>query len=237
VLDNTYLTRAERSRVIDAAARHGVPVRCVWLDTPLAQAQVNLVERLLDRFGALPDTDELRAASRGEPGLLLPTAQMRSLRELEPPTADEGWTAIERRAFERARSRGGRPGVLVAGAVAERLPGALRQRDPGAPLLVFDWAPRRRPGRRARRDRGGAPGAGRDRGLPARRRPAELLVPTAAPRPAAGVRACSRRRPRALDALRRLWGTQDAGGGDRGHLPRSLSDQSCKFLLFLMTRA
>ena len=51
VLDNTYLTRAARSYVIETAARHGVRTRCVWLDTPLAQAQVNLVERLLERFG------------------------------------------------------------------------------------------------------------------------------------------------------------------------------------------
>ena len=35
--------------------RHGFAVRCVWLDTPLAQAQVNLVERMLERFGTLPD--------------------------------------------------------------------------------------------------------------------------------------------------------------------------------------
>ncbi len=41
-------------------ARHGVPARCLWLDTPLAQAQVNLVERLLDRFGSLPSPDELK---------------------------------------------------------------------------------------------------------------------------------------------------------------------------------
>ena len=54
VLDNTYLTRAQRSYVVEVAARHGVAVRCIWLDTPLAQAQVNLVERLLERFGSLP---------------------------------------------------------------------------------------------------------------------------------------------------------------------------------------
>src|SRR6185437_14866365 len=54
VLDNTYLTRAQRSVVVETAAGHGVPVKCLWLDTPLAQAQVNMIERLLDRFGALP---------------------------------------------------------------------------------------------------------------------------------------------------------------------------------------
>src|SRR5207248_10186818 len=59
VLDNTYLTRASRSYMLDAAARHGLGVRCIWLDVPLAQAQVNLVERLLDRFGRLPTPEKL----------------------------------------------------------------------------------------------------------------------------------------------------------------------------------
>jgi diketogulonate reductase-like aldo/keto reductase len=31
VLDNTYLTRASRSYVVDAAGRHRLPLRCVWL--------------------------------------------------------------------------------------------------------------------------------------------------------------------------------------------------------------
>ena len=66
VLDNTYATRASRSHVLEAAARHGARVRCVWLDTPLAQAQVNLVTRLLDRLGSLPTPAELKAiADRG----------------------------------------------------------------------------------------------------------------------------------------------------------------------------
>ena len=73
----------------------------MWLDTPLAQAQVNLVERLLDRFGSLPSPEQLRAV-RGEAGLLLPTSQMRTVRELEPPSLDEGFAAVEQVAFERA---------------------------------------------------------------------------------------------------------------------------------------
>ncbi len=103
VLDNTYLTRAARSYVIDAASRHGVRVRCVWLDTPLAQAQVNLVERLLERFGALPSPEELREVARREPGVHAPTTQMRTLRELEPPSADEGFAEVEHVPFERIR--------------------------------------------------------------------------------------------------------------------------------------
>ena len=112
VLDNTYLTRSSRSYVIEAAARHGAPVRCIWLDTPLAQAQVNLVERLLDRFGALPTPEELNALSR-EPGLLTPTSQMRALRQLEPPSTDEGLATVEQVPFVRTRSAHVRTVVFV----------------------------------------------------------------------------------------------------------------------------
>ena len=142
VLDNTYLSRAARSHVVDAAARHGLPVRCVWLRTPLADAQVNMVERLLERFGALPTPDELRAAARKEPWLLTPTAQMRTVRELEPPALDEGFAAVEEIDFERASSAAG-GGVLVAAAALGR-PGwreAIAAAAPDTPHLVFDWAP------------------------------------------------------------------------------------------------
>jgi aryl-alcohol dehydrogenase-like predicted oxidoreductase len=145
VLDNTYLTRAARSHVIETATRHRLPTRCVWLDTPLAQAQVNLVERLLDRFGSLPTPDELKEAARREPGVLAPTSQMRALRELEPPALDEGLAAVQEVPFVRATSPDGRAGVFVAAAALER-PGwghELEQADPSAPHLVFDWRPDR----------------------------------------------------------------------------------------------
>jgi aryl-alcohol dehydrogenase-like predicted oxidoreductase len=144
VVDSTYLSRAARSYVIDAASRHGVPARCIWLDTPLAQAQVNLVERLLDRFGSLPTPDQLRKLARREPGILAPTSQMRTLRELEPPSTDEGFAGVERVPFARTpHSRGARPGVFVA-AAAMRHSGwesVLEHGDRAAPHLVFDWRP------------------------------------------------------------------------------------------------
>jgi aryl-alcohol dehydrogenase-like predicted oxidoreductase/adenylate kinase family enzyme len=140
VLDNTYLTRAVRSYVLEAAQRHGLAARCVWLDTPLAQAQVNLVERLLDRFGALPSSEELREVARREQGFLMPTSQMRTMRELEPPSLDEGWASVEHLEFERVSTHdAGRPGVFIAaGATTE--PG-WEQPDTDAPHLVFDWNP------------------------------------------------------------------------------------------------
>jgi aryl-alcohol dehydrogenase-like predicted oxidoreductase len=140
VLDNTYLTRASRSYAIEAAGRHGVAARCVWLDTPLAQAQVNLVERLLERFGSLPSPDELREAARREPGVHAPTSQMRALRELEPPSEDEGFASVEQAPFERGLAHG-KPGVFVAAAALRQPDWARALTDRDAPHLVFDWRP------------------------------------------------------------------------------------------------
>lgn len=144
VLDNTYLTRAARSYALEVAAQHEVPVRCIWLDTSLAQAQVNLVARMLDRFGSLPPAEELRALSRREPGVMLPTSQMRAMRELEPPSGDEGFATVDRSPFARApASRTAPGGLLVAARVLAR-PGwehTLAEADPSAPHLIFDWRP------------------------------------------------------------------------------------------------
>ena len=144
VLDNTLLTRAARSHVIETAHRHHVGIRCLWLDTPLAQAQINLVERLLDRFGSLPAPDEIRVRARHEAGWLTPTSQMRTLRELEPPSTDEGFIAVDRIPFERSVIHGGRrPGLFVAAAAPGR-PGwvpAFAQTYSTSPCLIFDWDP------------------------------------------------------------------------------------------------
>ena len=134
VLDNTYLTRASRNLVVETSARHGAGVRCVWLDTPLAQAQVNLVLRQLDRFGRLPEPQELRDLAKSQPGLMAPTAQLRAVRQFESPADDEGFAALERVPFRREPAPGG-PGVFVA---ADAVPG-FRVEDPSVPHLVFGW--------------------------------------------------------------------------------------------------
>jgi aryl-alcohol dehydrogenase-like predicted oxidoreductase len=134
VVDNTYLTRASRNLVVETSARHGAGVRCVWLDTPLAQAQVNLVRRQLDRFGRLPAPQELRGLAKAHPGLMAPTSQLRAVRQLEPPTDDEGFVAVERVPFRRDPASGA-AGVFVA---ADAVPG-FQVEDPSVPHLVFGW--------------------------------------------------------------------------------------------------
>jgi aryl-alcohol dehydrogenase-like predicted oxidoreductase/predicted kinase len=139
VLDNTYLTRSARSRPLELAAHSGLPVRCVWLDTPLAQAQTNMVLRLLERFGALPQPEELAKVARSEQGLLAPTSQMRAMRQLEPPAPDEGFAAVEHVEFTRVPAAMQHGGVFIAASAVDQAP--LKDVDPGKPHLVFDWLP------------------------------------------------------------------------------------------------
>lgn len=144
VLDNTYPTRAARAEVIDVGRRHGLPVRCTWLDTPLAHAQVNVVDRMLARHGALLSGQELRRAGKLDPGVFLPTVQHRTLRELEPPEEDEGFAAIERVAFVRAPIPGHeRRGLAVAlEALADpALRASVLAQAPAVPTLAFGWTP------------------------------------------------------------------------------------------------
>ena len=97
------------------------------------------------------DNDErvLRVLARGEPGLLLPTNQMRALRELEPPSTTEGFVAVEQVRFTRepralvAGSGDAPDGVFVASAALTRSgwEQTVAAGCPGAPHLVFDWRP------------------------------------------------------------------------------------------------
>ena len=103
VLDNTYASRAARGAVIQLAARHGVPVRCVWLTAGIDDAQVNTVVRMIRKYGRLLEPDEIRAASRHDPNTFAPGVLFRVQREFEPPDPSEGFTAIDRQPFTRER--------------------------------------------------------------------------------------------------------------------------------------
>jgi histidinol phosphatase-like enzyme/predicted kinase len=101
VLDNTYVSRASRAAVIQAAAARGVAVRCVWLSTSVADAQVNAVSRVVERYGKLLDVDELAAQRKRDPAALAPMTQFRYQRELEAPDLSEGFSRVDVVPFER----------------------------------------------------------------------------------------------------------------------------------------
>lgn len=100
VLDNTYVTRKSRAEVLECAHAAGRDVRCVFVRTEVADAQVNAVERMVRRYGRLLEPEEL-GRLRDDPGAFGPGVPARQQRQLEPPDPAEGFAAIEEVAFVR----------------------------------------------------------------------------------------------------------------------------------------
>ena len=103
VMDNTYVSRKSRRPVLEKARTLGLPVRCVWLDTGVEDAQVNAVERMVARYGRLLEPEEIERAARRDPGAFAPAVQFRMRRELEPPTVEEGFSRVDVLPFSRRR--------------------------------------------------------------------------------------------------------------------------------------
>ena len=143
VLDNTYGSRAARSVVIETAWAHGVPARCVWLQTSLEDAQVNVVQRMLARYGRLLGPEELRQAARDDPGALSPGALFRHRREQEPPDVSEGFVRIDAMPFARRH-----PPDLRARALIFWYDGVVRRSRAGARTPVSPDDVEVLPGRR-----------------------------------------------------------------------------------------
>jgi aryl-alcohol dehydrogenase-like predicted oxidoreductase/histidinol phosphatase-like enzyme len=163
VLDNTYVSRQSRARVVGAAAKRGLPVRCVFLSTSVEDAQVNAVQRIVERYGRLLEPEELRTISKRDVAAFGPAVLFRYQRELEPPHPSEGFSRIDETPFVRTRdssfreravlvwcdgvlrpSRSG-PGTSVATndeeVFAERGHVLRRYQDDGWRVLGLSWQP------------------------------------------------------------------------------------------------
>ena len=144
VLDNTYPSRKSRNEVIETAWMHGVPVRCVWMTTTVADAQINAITRMIDVHGSLPTPDEIRVRGKEDPRFFGPDAQFRYERSVEPPVVDEGFTAVEERPFVRRPSRGSARAIMLDyDDLAARDGGALLERfsRDGWLLFAHAWRP------------------------------------------------------------------------------------------------
>jgi aryl-alcohol dehydrogenase-like predicted oxidoreductase/predicted kinase len=153
VLDNTYMTRASRARVVHAAHALGLPVRCVWLDTSVEDAQVNAVSRIIANHGRLLGPEEMKQAVKRDISAFAPSVQFRHQRELEPPDPAEGFSRIDIVPFERTRDPAMTNKALILwcdgtllgdGAMDLRMRCAdvlRRYRDQGWLLLGLAWRP------------------------------------------------------------------------------------------------
>ena len=149
VLDNTYPSRKSRNEVIECAWTHGVPARCVWVATTLADAQVNAIRRMIEVHGSLPGPEEIRERGKTDPRFFGPDAQFRYERTVEPPILDEGFVTVERRDFTRLLAPNDGPRViafdlddLTGVPSATRRPTLEQHRADGWLLFAHAWRPK-----------------------------------------------------------------------------------------------
>lgn len=133
VLDNTYPTRISRGPVIAAAHAQRIPVRCRYLATPVAQARINVVTRMLDRHNQLLGPVEMKEKAKDDPNLPPPVAMQRWMDSFEPPDLDEGFSAVDEIQFlRRPHLEWTRKGLLldVDGTLRETVSGEIYPRHP-----------------------------------------------------------------------------------------------------------
>lgn len=157
VLDNTYVSRKSRAAVLQAATKHRLPVRCIWLSTSVEEAQVNAATRMLTKYGRLLGGDEIRRATKKDVSAFGPTVQFRYQRDLEPPIEAEGFATVETIVFERQRDRSltnralivwidgvlraGRSGDAARDVFSARGEVLRRYRADGWQLCAVSWQP------------------------------------------------------------------------------------------------
>lgn len=144
VLDNTYMSRASRARVVEAARSLGLPVRCVWLATSVEDAQVNAVSRIIANHGHLLGPDEMKKAVKRDISAFAPTVQFRHQRELEPPDTREGFSRIDVMPFERRRDQTMTNKALIVWcdeSLADHADTLRHYQDAGWRLLGLAWCP------------------------------------------------------------------------------------------------
>jgi phosphoglycolate phosphatase-like HAD superfamily hydrolase len=120
-----------------------VGVRCVWMQTRLADAQINSIRRMIEVHGALPTPEEIKVRAKNDPRFLLPDAQFRYERVLEPPTLDEGFESVDVVEFERAAPTATNRALILDASTALPDWHAMldEYRAKGWLVMVYAWLP------------------------------------------------------------------------------------------------
>ncbi|MFT3711485.1 MAG: aldo/keto reductase [Archangium sp.] len=137
VLDNTYVTRAQRGGAISVAAKHGADVHGVWHEIDGEQAQINIVLRMLEKYGRLLTPEELQ---RGKtPEQLGPRGFQMTQRNLEPLGEDEGFASIQRVPFVRRPWpwKAERPALFIG--LEQQLDALPKEIPADWPRIVIGW--------------------------------------------------------------------------------------------------
>ena len=96
ILDNTYTRKEHREVLMQVAKELDLPVRVLWFQVPIEQAQVFAARRQVQRYGkVLSKTDYDEKPSCNDPNMFQPGVQYAFVKAMTDPSMDEGFSSIE----------------------------------------------------------------------------------------------------------------------------------------------
>jgi HAD superfamily hydrolase (TIGR01662 family) len=116
VLDNLFIKAADRAPFIQAAQAAGIPIRCVWLQTSIEEAQINVLNRMWDRYNDIFfSNDDIKAHpdAKKDPNIFPIAVLFKYRKEFEKPSLGEGFVAIEKVPFIRRPWPGKNKAILL----------------------------------------------------------------------------------------------------------------------------
>lgn len=97
VIDNLFPSIASRKPFIDAAGQIGLPIRCVWVDTSIEDAQMNACLRMVRKHGKLL----MPGDKQPDPNSFPIVVMFKYRNEFETPTVAEGFAGVTKIKFVR----------------------------------------------------------------------------------------------------------------------------------------
>lgn len=126
VLDNLFLTIDSRAPFITAAREVGATIRLLWFQTSFEDCQVNVLNRMWDRYGTVfltPEEIKAHPEASKDPNMLPIIAMFALRKKLDgdkkagvpsgKPTKSEGFASIEKVPFVRSPSKGTRKAIIL----------------------------------------------------------------------------------------------------------------------------
>ena len=92
MLDNTYPTKISRASLIKLAKQIGAKISCYWLTTSLEDAQLNVCQRMIKKYGKLLSPEEIKNAN--DPNTFPPAALFHYRKVFQKPTTAEGFDEV-----------------------------------------------------------------------------------------------------------------------------------------------
>lgn len=99
IFDNTYPSIKSRAPIIALGKKHGIPVRCLHLNTSLEDAQLNACLRMIRKTGKLYCPEDYKGNT--DPNIFPPAAIYHYRKEFQAPSVKEGFAKVEEIPFKR----------------------------------------------------------------------------------------------------------------------------------------